>query len=98
VVGDADQRIASLEALVRAAGRIPKVDAIVADPEEDGGEPVPSDALGRDLTPEPDGRERQSIYDLADAGKTPVEIAEETGRDTGEVELILALRRGSTPG
>jgi hypothetical protein len=34
------------------------------------------------------------IYALADKGKTPREIAQELGRQPGEIELILALRRG----
>ena len=33
------------------------------------------------------------IYELADAGSTPVEIARELGKTPGEVELILNLRR-----
>jgi hypothetical protein len=33
------------------------------------------------------------IYELADAGLTPVEIARDLGRTPGEVELILNLRR-----
>ena len=33
------------------------------------------------------------IYELADAGFTPVEIARELGKTPGEVELILNLRR-----
>jgi hypothetical protein len=32
------------------------------------------------------------IYQLADLGKTAREIAQELGRQPGEVELILALR------
>jgi hypothetical protein len=35
----------------------------------------------------------QPIYTLADGGKTPREIAQELGRQPGEIELILALRR-----
>jgi len=37
--------------------------------------------------------EHRRIHDLADAGRSPVEIAQEVGRDVGEVELILALRK-----
>ena len=33
------------------------------------------------------------IYALSDGGKSPREIAQELGRQPGEVELILALRR-----
>lgn len=34
----------------------------------------------------------QPIYSLADRGKSPREIAQELGRQPGEIELILALR------
>jgi hypothetical protein len=34
----------------------------------------------------------QPIYGLADRGKSPREIAQELGRQPGEIELILALR------
>lgn len=34
------------------------------------------------------------VYDLADSGAAAVEIARRTGRPTGQVELILNLRRG----
>lgn len=33
------------------------------------------------------------IYRLADAGMTPIEIAQELGRGTGEIELVLSLRK-----
>ncbi|HEY4329883.1 MAG TPA: hypothetical protein VGN88_09115, partial [Phycisphaerae bacterium] len=36
----------------------------------------------------------QPIYSLADGGKSPREIAQQLGRQPGEIELILALRRG----
>lgn len=35
----------------------------------------------------------QRILELAAQGRTPIEIAKETGRPTGQVELIIALRR-----
>lgn len=37
-----------------------------------------------------------AIHSLSDQGLTPVQIAERTGVPTGQVELILALRRAST--
>lgn len=33
------------------------------------------------------------VYAMSDAGKTPIEIARALGQQTGQVELILALRR-----
>lgn len=35
----------------------------------------------------------QAVYDLADAGLTPIEIAKRLDRPTGQIELILNLRR-----
>ena len=39
----------------------------------------------------------QRVYDLADEGVPPVEIARQLKTQTGKVQLILALRRGETP-
>jgi hypothetical protein len=35
----------------------------------------------------------RKVYDLADQGLTPVDIARRIEKPTGQVELILALRR-----
>jgi hypothetical protein len=43
--------------------------------------------------PDPNEQRYRHIYSLADAGADPVEIARETGQTTGEVELILNLRK-----
>ncbi len=34
---------------------------------------------------------RREVLELADAGRTPIEIARELGRDVGEVELVIKL-------
>ncbi len=41
--------------------------------------------------------EREMIYKLADAGKSCVEIARDLNKNTGEIELILSLRRTGRP-
>jgi len=56
-----------------------------------------ADAMDSAAADEPVDPERQAIYDLADQGKSPVEIAQATGKTTGEIELILSLRRSRTP-
>lgn len=43
----------------------------------------------------PDLTQFSDVYQLADAGLSEVEIARRTGRPTGQVQLILNLRRGS---
>ena len=37
----------------------------------------------------------KSLYELADAGKSPVEIAATLAEHTGKVELLLNLRRAA---
>ncbi|HUU83161.1 MAG TPA: hypothetical protein VM243_06615 [Phycisphaerae bacterium] len=83
VIRDADQRIDHLERLLRSTAGEPTIDRTVGDVAEPGG---PSTDTATD-----DPRYRV-IFDRADAGRTPLQIAEETGQSTGEVELILALR------
>ncbi len=86
LIRDADDRIQRLERLTTQAGR-PGVDVTVDD---DGSHTdlAPTDGNGDGLTDE-----QRKIYGLADAGRTAIEIAQQTGQNPGEVELILALRR-----
>ena len=86
LIRDADDRIQRLERLTIQAGR-PGVDVTVDD---DGSHTdlAPTDGNGDGLTDE-----QRKIYGLADAGRTAFEIAQQTGQNPGEVELILALRR-----
>jgi len=41
---------------------------------------------------------RRRVYELADQGLSPVEIARETDHPVGEIELILSLRAAADPG
>ncbi|MEO1718510.1 MAG: hypothetical protein AAFR76_15530 [Planctomycetota bacterium] len=43
--------------------------------------------------PDPGDSGKQAIFELADQGHTPAEIAARLGQHAGKVELILALRR-----
>ena len=84
---NADDRIEQLERLIRQVANVPNLDVTVGDgPCPDPQRPASSEADSK----------KALIYSLADAGKTPVEIAQETGTHTGEVELILALRNKAT--
>jgi hypothetical protein len=112
VIRDADTRIERLERLVRESDGRPTLDVTVGDKAEDEGKPGPSPTLrwAKDgaradeppLNATGDGADndltRRRIFELADAGKSPVDIAQETGQTTGEVELILALRKAASPG
>lgn len=90
VIHDADERIAKLERLARVVGD--------ASPSADHGSSLDV-TLGEEHpdAPEPTPKMEDSphavVYRLADAGMTDIQIAEETGQTTGEIELILALRR-----
>ncbi len=53
--------------------------------------PPPSTPAPDDAEPTPPGHAR--VFELADQGMTPVQIAREVNQPTGQVELILALRR-----
>lgn len=80
LIRDADQRIDQLTSVQRDASSEPKLDIRLGpeNPEE-----LPVGQVGP----------HEAIYQLADAGYTPLQIAKELSRHTGEVELILSLRR-----
>jgi len=85
LIADADQRIDRLSRSIRAADGRPTVDITLgaegpdapAERNDDIGS-VPAHA---------------AVHRLADGGLGSVEIAKETGKTPGEIELILALRR-----
>ena len=86
VIRDADQRIALLSKLTETpqAANSSKLDVTV-------GDDAPAGRGAR--TPEVKDDHRTTIYRLADEGKSALEIAQALDQPTGEVELILALRR-----
>jgi hypothetical protein len=92
-ISDADRRIKTLQELLRNGDGQPRVDVMVG---EDGRaaaglEPAAEFPRGM-ITPDRHAR----VYELADTGKSPVEIAQALGRPPGEIELILALRSRSS--
>lgn len=89
VIRDADQRTDRLERLIRRADGDPEIDVTVDDTETSAPPQSPESAASAD------GAQHAAVYELADAGQSPVEIAEQTGQSTGEIELILALRRAT---
>ena len=98
-VGDADRRIAALEALLRKAAGIRKLDVLVGDDNADPADPAAGPVEGSDgaapTGPATDPRYTR-IYELADAGNSLVEISRQTGHTTGEIELILNLRKSGS--
>lgn len=81
LIRDADQRIEQLSRLDRTAGGKPSLD-------------IQLKSESPDQSPEDDGP-YDAIYRLADSGYSSLQIARELSRHTGEVELILSLRRAS---
>ena len=81
LIRDADQRIDQLSRLQRGAQGEATFDIEL--------ESETPDRSGEDVALDP----HEAIYRLADSGHTPLQIAKELARHTGEVELILSLRR-----
>jgi hypothetical protein len=80
VIHDADQRIDQFSRLQRGAEGQPTLDI-----------ELESEIPGRQN--EDAQSPHDAVYRLADSGYTPLQIAKELSRHTGEVELILSLRR-----
>ncbi len=85
-----DTRIETLDVLIQQADerieRLSKAEASSHSPPRAVTEaPVGSSS--------PTDNGKQAIYELADQGHTPAEIAARLGQHAGKVELILALRR-----
>ncbi len=80
-IRDADARIDKLGRLVRAADGNPGLDVILDDKA-----PAPESASRADDRYGP-------IREMHASGLSLIEIAQQTGQTTGEVELILALQR-----
>jgi len=80
-----DTRFCKLEVLIKEA------DEKIRQLQTLGGTPASGPSLPpADETVDP---QHALVYKLADLGKSPVDIARELGKNTGEVELILSLRR-----
>jgi hypothetical protein len=83
-IRDADRRIAELAKATRAATAGSGLE-ITLDREE----PRDHAADG----PETGDSEQATVFRLADSGMSPHKIAQEVGKLTGEIELLLALRK-----
>ncbi len=109
LINDADQRIDKLSRLVRAAQGTEALDITLDSEEPYDDSPpaaatsgdAPASAslasvtLGTDKGKSDGGESgpHGPIYRLADRGMSPLEIAQQVGRTTGEIELILSLRK-----
>jgi hypothetical protein len=91
LLAPAEQRIASLEALLRqveALSAQPSSGAALIEPEVEG----PAGTDEQPASAVPVDPLTAMIYELADAGRGPVQIAQQLDEQVGKVELILALR------
>jgi len=103
LIAQLDARAVRLEVLVdRAEAAIDRLAAAdlptpAAGPDPVAARPAPApDAAQPESHPVTSPAENpvhRRIYELADAGRGPIDIAREVGQPTGQVELILALRR-----
>src|SRR5687767_8058912 len=84
ISAEIDTRFAKLEAAIRDADRriavLNRLSRSAADRPDDG---MKSDFDAR----------HGVVYELADAGFSPIEIARDLGKTPGEIELILNLRK-----
>lgn len=85
LIRDADERIAKLERLSGSPESEPAPRLDVTLSEEAPGAPVPPPVME-------DGPHAE-VHRLSDAGMSTMQVAQETGKTIGEVELILSLRR-----
>jgi hypothetical protein len=86
LIREADEKIAALRAM---GGAREETRTVV---QSHDAEPVESTTRAAIVDPR-----HAEIYALADQGCAPLEIAQQLGRPSGEVELILALRQQTTP-
>ena len=107
LIGDADLRIDKLSRLIHAARGTETLDITLDSENPDGGTPTAgqedhpkgmprfaaSVGADRERPKCDDPTPHASIYRLADRGLSPTEIAQQVSRTTGEVELILSLRK-----
>ncbi len=88
-IRSADERIDLLERLLRAADGRPTIDTLVSGNDEASPLPPQQPRVGHAEPP------HARIYDLADGGRNSIQIAQETGKTPGEIELILSLREST---
>jgi hypothetical protein len=91
ITAQLDTRSAKLEVLIQEADqRIAELRALTGD----DGRSLPNLSAPRtSITPAPqDDPRHAAVYQLADQGMNCQQIAQELGRHSGEIELILALR------
>jgi DNA-binding NarL/FixJ family response regulator len=95
ITAQLDTRAAKLEALIREADEkiaaMKSAQSLSAFPSAFPASTLPP--LVDSPEPSPGDPRHAEVYDLADQGRSSMEIAQQLNRPSGEIELILALRR-----
>ncbi len=89
ITGQLDTRAAKLEALIREADE--KIAVMKSTPSSSS--PGLAPLIDTPETRPPSDPRHAQVYALADEGRSSMEIAQQLNRPSGEIELILALRR-----
>ena len=93
--GKIDLKLATLQKLIRDADQ--RIDQLSRMQRGAQGDSTFDIELESETPDRPNDNDQQgphdAVYRLADSGYTPLQIAKELARHTGEVELILSLRR-----
>jgi len=98
LINEADQKINELKLMEQARVNAAKLQQSLASPFDDRSAPQSPDAPPAEPVAEPSAENaddvlKQSVYDLAEQGHDPAEIARRLGEHVGKIELILALRK-----
>jgi hypothetical protein len=95
VIRDADERIARLEGVLGRSGDTRPQPRAPGSAKREGAGETPAGGTDTPAAPnpaEPPDPRFQRVYELIDAGSSPIKAAEQLGLPLGEVELILDLR------
>lgn len=105
VIADADERIGSLQTVIdehdRRLGRLVETRRRLRQTTRDADDASSAGVAERKetvavsssaSTKAPADQRYKNVYDLADAGSSPIDIGEQLGMPAGEIELILNLR------
>ncbi|MBK7405384.1 MAG: hypothetical protein IPJ41_12310 [Phycisphaerales bacterium] len=89
-----DNKAARIEALIADADdRVAKLSNALSTPAPTPVRERPAETARATLEPERLDPFHRRVYELADQGLSPIDIARRIDKPTGQVELILALRR-----
>jgi hypothetical protein len=96
ITGQLDTRSAKLEALMQDADKkiaeLKRLSSSSSHRIDRDSDSIITRPISQQKLPPTNDARYTAIYSLADAGRSPQEIAQELDRPRGEVELILALR------